>query len=213
VIRVLMVDDHTLLRDGMRAMLRTQTDIEVIGEASNGREALEKVIELNPDLVILDISMPVIDGLEAARQIKKRSPNTKILVLTQHDNKEYLLASVEAGVSGYVPKRALSSELISAIRTVSEGNHYWYSDAGIALVAKSRHQTNRESLRLLTANEKQILKLVASGCTCKLISEQMGLKLSTVENHCKKIKKKLGVRNQADLVKFALRKGLVDINT
>ncbi len=121
-IKILLVDDHAIMRDGIRALLSLSDDIEIVGEASEGKEAVEKAQELMPDVVVMDIAMPGMDGLEATRRIKKNNPKVKILVLTQHDNREYILSAIKAGTAGYVPKKALGSELVSAIRAVCRGD-------------------------------------------------------------------------------------------
>ena len=129
-IKVLVVDDHAIMRDGIRAMLGVLDDIEVTGEAAEGKAALDQVQALDPDVVIMDIAMPDMDGIEATRRIRKKNPRTKVLVLTQHDNKEYILSAIKAGASGYVPKRALGSDLVTAVRAVHKGNSFLYPSAG-----------------------------------------------------------------------------------
>ena len=133
-IKVLVVDDHAIMRDGIRALLGLHDDIEIVGEASEGKEAIEKAQQLIPDVVIMDIAMPGMDGLEATRRIGKKNPKIKVLVLTQYDNKEYILSVIKAGAAGYVPKRALGSELVSAIRAVDKGDSFLYPSAATALI-------------------------------------------------------------------------------
>jgi DNA-binding NarL/FixJ family response regulator len=133
-IKILIVDDHTVLRDGIRALLSLHDDIEIVGEAAEGKEAIEKVRELNPDVVIMDIAMPGMDGLEATRRIRKKNSAVKVLVLSQYDNREYILSCIKAGTSGYIPKRALGSELVTAIRAVNRGDSFLYPSAASALI-------------------------------------------------------------------------------
>jgi DNA-binding NarL/FixJ family response regulator len=209
-IRVLIADDHAMLRECIRALLGQQKDIEIVGEASEGKEAIRKVDELKPDVILLDIAMPELDGLEAARQIRKQYPTTKILILTQHDNKEYILSAIKAGVSGYVPKKALASELISAIRSVYQGNPFLFSNALIALIEDYRHKANIDSFYFLTTREKDILKLIAQGYTSKSIAEQLKINFKTVQGHRAKLMEKLGTRSHAELIKVAINKGLVN---
>ncbi|MBI4188169.1 MAG: response regulator transcription factor, partial [Chloroflexi bacterium] len=133
-IKILIVDDHALMRDGIRALLVPHDDIKIAGEASDGNEAIQKVREVTPDVVVMDIAMPGMDGLEATRRLKKKNPTVKVLVLTQNDNKEYILSAIKAGADGYVPKRALGSELVSAIRTVYRGDFFLYPSVAAVLI-------------------------------------------------------------------------------
>lgn len=133
-IKILVVDDHAIMRDGIRALLSLHDDVEIVGEASEGKEAVDKAAELSPDVVMMDIAMAGMDGLEATRRITKKNPKIKVLVLTQHDNKEYILSAIKAGAAGYVPKRALGSELVSAIRSVNGGDSFLYPSAAAALI-------------------------------------------------------------------------------
>jgi len=133
-IKILLVDDHAIMRDGIKALLSIHDDIEIVGEASEGKEAIEMAQELAPDVVVMDIGMPGMDGLEATRRLTKRNPRIKVLVLTQHDNKEYIFSTIKAGAAGYVPKKALGSELVSAIRSVCRGDSFLYPSAAKVLI-------------------------------------------------------------------------------
>jgi len=166
-ISILVVDDHALMRDGIKAMLSLHDDVEIIGEASEGKEAVEKAQELNPDVVIMDIGMPFMDGLEATRRITKKNEKTKVLVLTQHTNREYILSAIKAGAAGYVPKRALGTELVSAIRAVNRGESFLYPTAAAVLIDDYRNKAEVEPYDSLTAREREILKLIAEGYTSK----------------------------------------------
>jgi len=213
-IKILMVDDHAILRDGIRALLSVHDDIEIVGEASEGKEAIEKVQELVPDVVIMDIAMPGMDGLEATRRIRKKNPRTKVLVLTQHDNKEYVLSVIKAGAAGYVPKRALGSELVSAIRAVRQGDSFLYPSAAAALIEDYLQQAEgEEPYDRLTAREREILKLIADGHTSREIADMLFLSLKTVLGHRTKIMEKLNLHNRTELIKYAIRKGLVSMDT
>jgi two-component system response regulator NreC len=214
-IKILMVDDHAIMRDGIRALLGLHDDIEVVGEASDGREAVEKAQELRPDVVIMDIAMPGMDGLEATRRIRKKHTGMKVLVLTQHDNKEYILSVIKAGASGYVPKRALGSELVSAIRAVQQGGSFLYPSAATAIIEDYLQQARAEgdSYDQLTAREREILKLIAEGHTSRQIADMLFLSLKTVQGHRLKIMEKLNLHNRTELIKFAMRKGLVSLDT
>lgn len=211
-IRILIADDHAMLREGIRALLSLQKDIEVVGEAADGKEAVEKVEQLKPDVVILDIAMPGMDGLEAARRIKKKNTTAKILILTQHDNKEYVLSAIKAGMAGFVPKRALASELVSAIRSVYQGNPFLYPSAATALIEDYREHATVQNDDRLTGRQREILKLIAEGNTSKVIGQKLNISLKTVQGHRAKIMEKLVIHNRTDLIKYAMQKGLIAID-
>jgi DNA-binding NarL/FixJ family response regulator len=213
-IKILVVDDHAVMRDGIRALLGLNDDIEVVGEASEGKEAVEKAEELMPDVVIMDIAMPGMDGLEATRRIRKKNSKIKVLVLTQHDNKEYILSVIKAGASGYVPKRALGSELVSAIRAVQQGHSFLYPSAAAALIEDYLQQAGEEDpYDQLTAREREILKLIAEGHTSRKIADMLFLSQKTILGHRAKIMEKLNIHNRTELIKYAMRKGLVSLDT
>ncbi len=213
-IRILLVDDHAVLRDGIRALLDLHDDIEIVGEASEGKEAIEKAQELVPDVVVMDIAMPGMDGLEAARRIRKKNPAVKVLVLTQYDNKEYVLLAIKAGADGYVPKRALGVELVSAIRAMHEGNSFLYPSAAAALIEDYlRQASGKESYDRLSSREREILKLIADGHTSREIADMLFISLKTILNHRAKIMEKLDIHNRTELIKYAIRKGLASVDT
>ncbi len=211
-IKILVVDDHAIMRDGIRALLGLCDDIEIVGEASEGREAIEKTQELAPDVIIMDIAMPGMDGLEATRRIKKKNPAVKVLVLTQYDNREYVLSTIKAGAAGYVPKRALGSDLVSAIRTVHKGDSFLYPSAATALIEDYLQQAEGEPYDRLTAREREILKLIADGNTSREIAGRLQLSLKTVLGHRTKLMEKLNIHNRTELIKYAMRKGLVSMD-
>jgi DNA-binding NarL/FixJ family response regulator len=213
-IKVLLVDDHAIMRDGIRALLGLHDDIEIIGEASEGQEAIEKMRDLSPDVIVMDVAMPGMDGLEATRRIKKQLPKVKVIILTQYDNKEYILSAIKAGAAGYVPKRALGSELVSAIRAVYRGESFLYPSAATVLIDDYRLQAKTtEPYDRLTPREREILKLIAEGHTTREIADTLFISLKTVIGHRAKIMEKLGLRNRTELFKFAVRKGLLTLDT
>lgn len=212
-IKVLIVDDHAVLRDGIRALLGLHDDIEIIGEASEGKESVEKTQELKPHVVVMDIGMAGMDGLEATRRIKKKNPEVKVLVLTQHDNREYILSAVRAGAAGYVPKRALGSELILAIHAVYRGDSFLYPSAAAAVIEDYLRQVEEEPYDRLTDREREILKLIADGHSSREIAGILYISLKTVLGHRTRIMEKLAIHNRTELIKYAIRKGLVSMDT
>ncbi|MDP3879952.1 MAG: response regulator transcription factor [Dehalococcoidales bacterium] len=212
-IKILVVDDHALMREGIRALLGLHEDIEIVGEASEGKEAFDKAIEMMPDVVIMDIAMPGMDGLEATRRIRKKNPTVKVLVLTQHDNKEYILSAIKAGADGYVPKKALGSELVTAVRTVHKGDSFLYPSAAAVLIEDYLRQVEEEPYDQLTAREREILKLIAESHTSREIADRLFISLKTVLGHRTKIMEKLDIHNRTGLIKYAMRKGLVSLDS
>jgi DNA-binding NarL/FixJ family response regulator len=207
-IRILVADDHAVLREGICALLARHADLQVVGEASNGVEALEQVRALQPDVVLMDISMPVMDGLEATRQIKAQHPEVRVLILTQHENKEYVMPLLQAGASGYILKKAGGAELVNAIRAVFTEGAYLHPSIARAVMNQASHRA--ETLPpALTERERQVLTLIAEGLTGREIAEKLCLSEKTVNTHRANIMEKLGVHNRAELVKYAIREGLI----
>ena len=213
-IRVMLVDDHAIMRDGIRALLSLNEDIEIVGEASEGKEAIEKAQSLLPDIIIMDIAMPGIDGLEATRRIKKTNPNMKILILSQYNSKEYVITAIKAGASGYIPKRALGSELISAVRGLFRGESFLHPSVATSLIEDYRQQAKDEDpYETLTPREREILKLLAEGKSSREIADSLFISQKTVLGHRTKVMEKLDLHNRADLFKYAARKGLVSLES
>ncbi|MFC2027105.1 response regulator [Chloroflexota bacterium] len=214
-IKVLVVDDHSIVRQGIRALLTMGTDIKVVGEATNGREAIEMALQLLPDVVVMDIAMPQMDGLEATRRLHKQNPSIKVVVLTQHDNREYILSSIKAGAAGCIPKHALATDLIAAVHTVYKGDSFLYPSMATMVVEDLRDRATDvdDSFNSLTDREREILKLIAEDYTNEAIAEMLVISAKTVRNHRASITEKLHVQGHSGLVKFAIRKGLTNLET
>jgi DNA-binding NarL/FixJ family response regulator len=213
MIRVLVVDDHAILRDGIRSILESQEDIVVVGEASDGAEAVEFVSNLQPDLVLMDISMPKTNGLEATRLIKERFPQVKVLILTQHDNREYIAPALGAGASGYVLKRSGRREMLNALRQVYEQGTFLTSNITQEVfqeyVPASRN--GKEEEHHLTDRERQVLQLVVEGKSNKEIAMVLGISPKTVSVHRTNIMSKLDVQNTVELVRYAASNPLISL--
>ncbi len=213
-IRILLVDDHAILRAGLRVLLSDEPDIEVVGEAGDGQEAVAKGESLSPDVVLMDISMPIMDGLEATRRIHQCCPEVKVLVLTVHDSEEYLFQILEAGGSGYLVKKSADTELINAIHAVYRGEAFLSPVAAKMVIERYLHTVGqgeeKQSYEELTEREKEILKLIADGYTNQEIADLLIISVKTVETHRAHILEKLELRTRADLVKYARSQGLLD---
>jgi DNA-binding NarL/FixJ family response regulator len=214
-IKVLIVDDHAILRDGIRAILNLHDEVDVVGEAADGKEGVEKTRELAPDVVLMDIAMPIMDGLDACRRIHKEMPKVKVLILTQHDNREYVLPIFKAGASGYILKKAVSSELLSAIRAVQQGDAFLYPTVARSLIEdylqQSRSVEQEDPYERLTDREREVLKLIAEGRTNKEIAGMLFLSVKTVLGHRTNVMEKLDIHSRTELIKYAIRKGLVSL--
>ncbi|MBS4209218.1 response regulator transcription factor [Bacillus sp. FJAT-50079] len=213
--RILLCDDHAVVRTGLKMLLNNHSDIEVVGEASEGNEAIEKALELKPDVIIMDLSMPHgKDGLSATAELKKLLPETAILILTMHDDEEYLFRGIEAGASGSVLKSAPHDELLAAIYSVSEGNAYLHPSATKRLMEEylgNVKQGNADTFSLLSDREKEVLTLIAKGFSNKEIAEQLVISVKTVETHRGNVMEKLQMKTRPELVSIALKKGLLGI--
>jgi len=212
-IRILIADDHTVLRSGLRLLLNAQPDFEVVGEASTGEETVERAIALQPDVLLLDIAMPDINGLEAARRIRQQAPELRIIVLTMYDDEAYLRQFLEMGAAGYVLKKAADTELAAAIRAVHRGESFVYPSLMGRLIDSYLKQpslpTTTEDNDGLSPREVDVLRLVALGYTNQQIADELCIGVSTVETHRTRIMEKLGLRGRAQLVRYALAKGLL----
>jgi DNA-binding NarL/FixJ family response regulator len=212
--RVVIADDHAVVRQGLQALLAAQPDIRVIGEAEDGAEAVRLAAELRPAVVVMDISMPVMNGLEATRAIKQAAPAVHVLILTMHENEEYFFQLLQAGASGYLLKRAAASDLLAAVRTVAQGEVFLYPSLAKKLLAdylgRAKIGDGPDLDALLTPREREVLALIAEGLSNREIAERLVISLSTVQTHYSHILEKLDLRNRAELIKYALRHGLIE---
>jgi two-component system response regulator NreC len=210
-IRVLLADDHAVLRAGLKALLNAEPDLEVVGEAADGEEVVQRASHLRPDVIVMDIQMPRMSGLEATRTLKARNVASKVLILTMHAESQYLLPLLEAGGSGYVLKSGADTELIEAIRTVHRGEVFLYPAAAKLLVEGylERSAKDEDPFDGLTEREREVLKFVAEGYSGTEIAERLVISPKTVDTYRERIMQKLGLRHRWELVRYALRKGML----
>jgi DNA-binding NarL/FixJ family response regulator len=213
-IRVLLADDHTILRDGIRALLDDQVDMEVIGEAEDGHSTVKLVAKLTPDVVVMDIAMPLLNGLEATRQIQRDYPQVKVLILTMHENEEYIRQGLAAGALGYVLKDAAARDLLGAIRAVHQGEAV-LSPAITRLVIEDYLRWGdirpADTSNGLTPREREVLQLIAEGYTNKEIAEILSLSVKTIQSHRTNLMSKLDLHDRGELIKYAIQKKIIDI--
>lgn len=212
-IRILIADDHAILREGIRALLAFQGDMEVVGEAADGSEAIQQCRRLHPDIVLMDIAMPGLGGLEATLEIRKEDPRIKILVLTQYEEREYIRRFLKAGVSGYVLKKAVSSELATAIRAAYRGGLVLAPEVAREALEEFQERSalaeGADPYEMLTDREKEVLKLVAEGHSNKEVAAILGISVKTAMAHREHLMDKLQLHNRTDLIRFALRQGVI----
>jgi DNA-binding NarL/FixJ family response regulator len=209
VIRVLIADDHGIVRSGLRMLIERQTDMSVVAEADDGVAALEQTQSEHPDVAVLDVSMPRMTGLQAAREIRAHSPDTRVLLLSMHDDERYFFEGLEAGAAGYVLKRAADTDLINALRTVAAGRSF-LSDEAQASLMREWQEGRSEPDSPLTPRELEVVKLIAEAFTNKQIAETLRLSEKTVESHRANVLAKLGMRDRVELVRYAIKRGLVE---
>ncbi|MFC1868265.1 response regulator [Thermodesulfobacteriota bacterium] len=211
--RVIIAEDHAIVRDGLKALLVTEPDLEIVGEIEDGIKAVRSVAKLQPDLILMDLSMPRMNGLEATHEIRNSDPNVKILILTVHKNDEHILAALKAGANGYVLKEAKHSELIMAIRHVLEGKYYLSPGVSEIIVGGyldgQRKSASRSTWDTLTKREREITKLIAEGYKNKEIADHLCISVKTVEKHRANLMRKLNLHNAVELTVFAVKKGLI----
>lgn len=213
-IRVLIVDDHAILREGVRALLQLQPDLEVAGEASSGTEAIDAAARLDPDVVLMDIAMPGLGGIEAALEMKKQGRRARILILSQYEDREYVRRLLKAGVSGYVLKKSAGAELANAIRAVHRGGLVLDPEVARTAMEEGGPAAPGEvdPYDSLTDREKQVLKLVAEGRSNKEVAEVLGISVRTAMSHREHVMEKLGLHNRTELVRFAIKKGVIRVD-
>ncbi len=212
-VRILLADDHTLMRSGLRVLLERQPDLAVVGEAEDGRLTVQLVEALQPDVVVLDIAMPNMNGIEATRQIMAKRPSTSVVILSMHSDESYILRSLKAGARAYLLKDSAEADLIRAIHAVREGKSFFSPTVGKALVEdyvrQLKDRGEEDSYDLLTLREREILQLVAEGKSNKDVANLLDLSVYTVETHRSHILQKLGLHTVPDLILYAVRKGVV----
>jgi two-component system response regulator NreC len=226
-IRLLLVDDHEIIRVGLKTFLQTQPDFEVIAEAGNGEEAVDRAMESHPDVILMDITMPGIDGMEATRRLRVLCPECLVLALTVHDDKQYLMQMLAAGASGYITKQAAADELVEAIHTIASGNVFlqpalarWLLEDYQRLTRQTMSAPSGSSettdgnaigLEVLSLRERQVLEMIAQGISNQEIGKRLALSHKTIARHRERIMKKLNMHSRTELVKFAIRTGLVQL--
>lgn len=209
MIRVLLADDHTIVRQGLKLILGAHADLEVIGEAANGNEAVELARELRPDIVLMDVAMPDVNGIEATKRMVQADPRLKVLVLSMHKEGVYVREILRAGARGYILKDAIDTELLNAVRSVARGDGYISPAVSGALLSDYRKNVT-DPLDLLTNREREVLKLIAEGKTNKEIATRLNLSVYTVDSHRGKVMEKLNLHSTGELVRFAIKHGVVD---
>ena len=212
--KILLADDHKIIRDGLRALIEKEPNMEVVAEACDGRTTVQKAKELMPHIIIIDISMPDLNGIEATRQIISNAPNTKIIALSMHADRRFVMNMLEAGAAGYLLKDSAFEELTMAIKTVLSGKTYLSpAIAGVVVEDAMRHSTQKGSQARveLTAREREVLQLLAEGRTTKRIATQLNVSVKTVETHRRQVMEKLDIHSVAELTKYAVREGLTSL--
>jgi two-component system response regulator NreC len=214
-INLILADDHAVVRSGIRMLLEAQPDIEIVAEAETGKDAVSLVRSLRPDVIVMDIQMPDMNGIEATKQIKISNPDTAVLALTMHEDDQYFFEMLHAGASGYVPKRAAPDELVTAIRTVGRGDVFLYPSLTTRLVRDylNRAESGEQPLLYndLTPREREVLTLIAEGLSNQEIAERLVISVKTVDRHRENIMRKLNMHSRIDLVKYAIKIGLIDL--
>jgi two-component system response regulator NreC len=207
--RVLLVDDHAVVRMGVRALLQGEADFDTVGEAASGREAIQEARRLKPDIVIMDITLPDINGLEAMAQIKAEAPDARVVVLTMHEDKDFFFRALQAGAAGYVVKGGDSDNILAALRAVQGGGIFLDPSLAKFLVSRSLKDDENPQVKDLGARELEVLRLIGDGLTNKEIGSRLGLSVTTIETYRTRIMEKLGFHTVVELVRYAIRKGII----
>jgi two-component system response regulator NreC len=214
MIHLLLVDDHEIVRAGLRMLFMAEPDMEIVGEAGSAEEALRAVREVKPDVVLMDVAMPGMSGIEATRRIKEADPDVAVLALTMHEDEQYFFEMLNAGASGYIPKRAAPDDLVSAIHVVSQGNVFLYPSLAKLLVKDfvRREEVGGDSVAdILTPREREVLTYIAEGYTNREIAEELVISHKTVDRHRENIMRKLNLHSRVELVKYAIEKGFITV--
>ena len=209
MIRIILADDHALVRQGFRMILAAQPDMEIVGEAGNGREAVELAEKLKPDLVVMDVTMPELNGIEATRRLAASTPRTRVLALSMHKDSVYVREILRAGARGYLLKDSVDADLLAAVRAVANGDGYLSPGVSDAVLTDYRRHVT-DPIDLLTTREREVLQMIAEGKTNKEIATSLSLSVYTVEAHRGRVMEKLNLHSTGELVRFALRNGLID---
>ena len=215
MISIILVDDHVIMRDGLRNLLKEESDFKVVGEADNGRQAVKIILEKKPNIIIMDIAMQEMNGIEATRQIKKEAPNINIIALSMHSERQIVVGILRAGASGYLLKDSTSTELVEAIRTVHSGRKYIsqkISDIVLQEISDAKKDSEEIGVEVLTNRESEILQLISEGNSTKRIAEVLFISPKTVESHRANIMEKLNIHNLPELTKYAIRVGLTSLD-
>lgn len=209
MIRILLADDHAMVRKGFRMILEAQADMKIVGEAGNGREALEQAEQLHPDVIVMDVAMPELNGIEATRRLAATSPRSRVLALSMHKDSVYVREMLRAGARGYLLKDSIDSDLVSAVRAVAKGDGYLSPAVSDAVLTDYRRHVTAP-LDLLSSREREVLQMIAEGKTNKEVAAALNLSVYTIDAHRGKIMEKLNLHSTGELVRFAVRNGLVD---
>jgi two-component system, NarL family, response regulator NreC len=209
IIKILLADDHAIVRQGLKLILSAHSDLQVVGEAANGREAIDLAQKLQPDMVLMDVAMPELNGIEATRRMIESTPRLRVLVLSMHKEPVYVREILKAGARGYILKDAIDTELLGAVRAVARGDGYISPAVSGALLSDYRHNVT-DPIDLLSSREREVLQLIAEGKTNKEIATRLNLSVYTVDSHRGKVMDKLNLHSTGELVRFAVRHGLVD---
>lgn len=211
-IKIILVDDHQMFRDGVKAVLSDEEDIDIVGEVGNGKDLYKLLESITPDLIITDISMPDISGIEVAKYLSDNYTDIKILILSMHSNEEFITKALNVGANGYLPKDTAMSELLEAIHTIYKGENYFNKEISDTILKSLRNKTNESNAKSLTNREKEIIELVVDGLTNKEIADKLFISIRTVDSHKNNIMQKLNLKSSIELVKYAIKNNLAKLD-